>query len=397
MPFPRSWCLWPLAGFLFFALIGWISDFTGVRSLFIKKIFIILPPVMYFLLYLLYYLIGSSIWPLVEDKLMFLLIPVFGFALFSSEFFRKNIRFLLSAFILGILVICIYQITRVSLESISFSEGSLKFNKFISPGISRFNWDQFSTFEHPTYLAIKVLWGISLLLFAKEALKLKIYFRISLVIFFTVILLFLSVKASILILIIFYILFIYRNFNKARILRIILVAVPVIVFVLLIYARNNVRMVRKFDELKTRVLVEKVHWKDVDPRTRSWYTSLILIKERPLSGVGLNIREVLSEKYLEQGFKTEADLRLNAHNQYLETQLAFGILGTLVLFWMLLAPLKGRKKFLEPGIVIPFLIIISVSMIFESILVRQWGIMFFVLFYCILTIPDKKSITTGEE
>ncbi len=356
-----------------------------------------MPFVLYFLLYFLYYFSGASGWILVEDKLMFILIPVLGFALFASEFFKKNIRFLLAAFILGILIICIYQIARVSSESISFSEGSIKFSSFISPGVSRFTWEQFSTLEHPTYLAINVLWVIALLLFADEALKLNIYIRNSLVIFFTGILLLLSVKAAILILILLFILYIFRNFRKSRIWRIILIAAPVTVFVLLIYVRYNVRTMRKFDELKTRIFVEKVNWKDIDPRTRSCYTSLILIKEKPLFGVGLNIRDVLSQKYLQQGFKTEADMKLNSHNQYLETQLTFGIPGTIVLFWILISLFIKRKNSWSPPLILPFLIIVMVSMMFESILVRQWGIMFFVLFYCILTMPEDNAIAAEEE
>jgi hypothetical protein len=56
---------------------------------------------------------------------------------------------------------------------------------------------------------------------------------------------------------------------------------------------------------------------------------------------------------------------------------------------MLITPLIRRRKAWKPSLICPFLIIVAVAMMFESILVRQWGIMFFVLFYCILTIPDK--------
>jgi O-antigen ligase len=147
----------------------------------------------------------------------------------------------------------------------------------------------------------------------------------------------------------------------------------------------------KLEEIVERSSIEKAGFKGLDPRTKSWFSAINLIKEKPVFGVGLNATNILAEEYSRQGYKTEAELRLNAHNQFLETQLTFGIPGTIILLWMLLTPLIRRKEMWNPELVIPFLIIISVSMIFESILVRQWGTMFFVLFYCLLTIPKGRT------
>jgi len=167
--------------------------------------------------------------------------------------------------------------------------------------------------------------------------------------------------------------------------------IPLIFFALFRVMRSNERLNFWIENVKQKVAVEKVDWKNIEPRTRSWYNSMNLIKERPLFGVGLNSTEILAEEHRKQGFMVEADVKLNAHNQYLETQMTFGIPGTIILLWMLLTPLIRRKSLWNPDLVLPFTIIVTISMIFESILVRQWGIMFFVLFYCILTIPDGKT------
>jgi len=62
---------------------------------------------------------------------------------------------------------------------------------------------------------------------------------------------------------------------------------------------------------------------------------------------------------------------------------------------MLLTPLIRPNTWTQ-SLIIPFLIIVGISMLFESILVRQWGIMFFVLFYCILLIPEKSTQVTSD-
>jgi O-antigen ligase len=391
MPFPRSWSLWSLGIFLFWGLIVWINDFNKVKNLFLENWIILLPPVVYFLLYFLYFLTGHSPWDLVEDKLMFILVPLVGFSIFISDSFRTNLRYLLISFIAGIFVISLYEVFRAFVESTSFFQGSVKFIPVVSPGVSRFNWEQLSTFEHPTYFSIKILWGISLLMFANEKLVFRPGIRAVLILFFTAMLLLLSVKAAILILVILGILVVLSHFRKSVSWKIIIAAFPVLIIVLFAYGRLNIRTMQKIDELKTRIFIEKAEWKNIDPRMTSWYTSLLLIKENPVFGVGPGARDVLTIRYKELGYNTEAGLRLNSHNQYLETQLSLGIAGTIVLFWMLISLSIHRRKTWNVHLVTPFLIIVMVSMLFESILVRQWGIMFFILFYSMLLLPDKNS------
>ena len=95
------------------------------------------------------------------------------------------------------------------------------------------------------------------------------------------------------------------------------------------------------------------------------------------------------EEYLKNGWVEEARLRLNAHNQFLETQMTFGIPGTLSLLWMLFTPLIFRKRLMYSKLATAFVLMMTFFLMFESMFVRQWGIMFFTLFYCILVIPPK--------
>jgi O-antigen ligase len=154
---------------------------------------------------------------------------------------------------------------------------------------------------------------------------------------------------------------------------------------------------KKISDLFIKYNNKELVLKKVDPRFNEWLTTIELIRENPYLGVGLNSRDILADQYAKNGYPYEASIRLNSHNQFLETQLAFGVPGTIILLWMLLTPLLRRKNSWDPDLVIPFWIIVFVSMLFESILVRQWGIMFFVLFYCILMIPDKAMMYNATD
>jgi O-antigen ligase len=126
------------------------------------------------------------------------------------------------------------------------------------------------------------------------------------------------------------------------------------------------------------------HFMDLDQRTREWYTAANLIREKPLSGYGLaKIEEKMVEKYREYGFEEEAQKKLNAHSQFLETQVTFGIAGTIILLLMLAVPLIYRKRSAYKHFIGPFISILIFYLLFESMFDRQWGIMFFLIFYCL--------------
>jgi len=390
MPFPRSWSLYPLGAMLFFGLISWIADFRTIIDVFFRKLFIVLPLILYFTIHAVC-LIFENNWSNVGDKLMFILVPVLAFPVFVSKFFMSKIKILLSAFLAGILVICLYQFIRAAYDSIFITDGVIRFEPLISQGISRFNWEQLSPFESPTYITIKALWAFALVLFAHRYLSIGKIWQVLLMVLYAIFIYFLAVRAGMIILILLVIVFIFNRLRGlfSRIAFVLLI--PLIFYALFKVIRTNERLNYWFDHVQEKISVEKVDFKNIEPRTRSWYSSINLIRDKPLFGVGLNSTEILAEEHRMQGFNVEADVRLNAHNQFLETQLAFGIPGTIILLWMLLTPLIKRKSLWNSELVVPFTIIVTVSMVFESILVRQWGIMFFVLFYCILTIPDSKT------
>jgi O-antigen ligase len=200
---------------------------------------------------------------------------------------------------------------------------------------------------------------------------------------------FLAAKTELLLLGLLVTYFLFRSLKKGSSKLMPFLIAPLLLAGFIWAFTRNARVQEKLNEIKKRQTEGMVNWKDMDPRTRSWFYSFQLIRENPILGTGLNARNILAEEYRKGGYTVDAELRLNAHNQYLETQMTLGLPGTLILLWMLFNPLIFRRQTWKPVLIIPFMLIICVSMITESILVRQWGIMFYVMFYCLLLLPEE--------
>lgn len=77
--------------------------------------------------------------------------------------------------------------------------------------------------------------------------------------------------------------------------------------------------------------------------------------------------------------------KLNAHNQFSDTIIAVGLLGLILFLLMLIAPVYLWIKNKSFDIVFfSLLVIIAFNSLFESVLERQMGIMFFTFFYFLL-------------
>jgi len=89
--FPRLWSLYALGGFLFVGLLLWIRDFKYLMQEFLHYWYLVAPPIFYFLVQLLNSLIVLSPVILLVDRLMFILVPIFGFPFFSKFLDKPNL------------------------------------------------------------------------------------------------------------------------------------------------------------------------------------------------------------------------------------------------------------------------------------------------------------------
>jgi O-antigen ligase len=100
------------------------------------------------------------------------------------------------------------------------------------------------------------------------------------------------------------------------------------------------------------------------------------------------------EKYKEQNITTAIEHELNAHNEYLQTFMALGIVGFLTLVLSLIIPgwYAFRRKQL---LYLLFLMLFAFHMLVESMMAKQAGIVFYAFFNAVLFywafIKDKGS------
>jgi len=158
-----------------------------------------------------------------------------------------------------------------------------------------------------------------------------------------------------------------------------------------VYSLNEFGDTYMWNGLNLRLLQLRAFY---DIETNDHFNSLI--------GVGLNNGQVLlNERYkyykLDTGKKWEKNggyLSYNFHNQYAQILIELGFIGFLLLiylFYRLIVNAINSRNFLLFSIVFIFILI----MFTESILVRQKGIMFFVLFP-LIAIEVKKYIEQKE-
>jgi len=390
LSFPRSWSLYPLGLFLFCGLLLWISDFRLICSKLLSLWVFILPPVLYFLIHLLSVILQNAELNILTNRLMFILIPLLGFPVFIHDTFKKNSEYSLKIFIAGLFIVSVFLITRIIIISIiGAGQGSiLDFVKNNNEDLFSLG---FSILEHPTYMSLKVNFTILLLLLFKNKWQLKNIYFISSLIVLAVVIFLLASKAGIIVFMIIVISVMIR-IASTGVKKIItyLLLIPTFIFLSFSIVKNIDRIEWFIHYTELELKSENGDLKKYDQRMREWYTAIQLIKEKPFTGFGLaNIEKRMVEEYLRYGFEEEAKLKMNAHNQYLEAQMTFGIAGSISLLMMLLIPLIYRKQIRYPRLMTIFIAMVSFFLMFESMFNRQWGIMFFLLFYCILCLGEE--------
>lgn len=108
-------------------------------------------------------------------------------------------------------------------------------------------------------------------------------------------------------------------------------------------------------------------------------------------GVGAGDRmEVLSKHYpATEGREAHV---FNPHNQYVDCLLATGLIGLLLLLAMLALLLWTHRGYM---LAVLFVIVMSVSLLFESLLERQMGLIFFGTFYSLLALSPSTLPNTS--
>jgi O-antigen ligase len=111
-----------------------------------------------------------------------------------------------------------------------------------------------------------------------------------------------------------------------------------------------------------------------------WHAALEVIKENPVFGVGTgDVKDALMEEYQKEHKLGVYNMRLNAHNQYLQTYIALGIPGALLLVILLIIPGWMAVRRLDM-VCLAFLVVFAFNILVESMLEVQAGVIFYSFF-----------------
>jgi O-antigen ligase len=306
-----------------------------------------------------------------EKKLTFFILPVL--IVLSSPFYFKKKHYLL-AFVAGTFLssmICLLL-------------------GLVHGGTDNFFYDKFSYFLHPSYFAMYIIFSIHILWqFVSNDKSIKLSWKLilySIMVYFAIIVYLLSSKIGIISGIISLILILFREIKTQRKLSKKLIFPLFLIMIFLLSGFFNYRFQVLSDNMQ-QTPNENTH-----TRFLIWNEAKEIIEKNFIFGVGTgDTRDSLNTRYLLNGYTDSFKHKLNAHNQYLETFIALGLIGFLVLVSLLIGPIIYFRKNLD-NLPVIFLFLIGFNLFFESMFERFWGIVFFAFFFSFFFIskPSKK-------
>lgn len=255
------------------------------------------------------------------------------------------------------------------------------------PLIPEISYTKLSAKLHPSYLSLFA--SVSLVL--TYVIPLKEQFKINnktnsvikaiLFVIITFFILMLNSKSGIIVMTIAYI-WIISNMFFVKKERIISLATLFLIAISYISIFNieilNVRYSSAIENISEKYATNP-NESSMSQRKFIYKNSIKLILEKPMFGQGTgDVRNSLSKLY--EASNVQFYSYLNAHNQFIQTTIALGLVGLIILLLLFLSPviniISQKKYFL-----LTIFIIIGVSFLFESMLDRNMGSYFFALIY----------------
>lgn len=113
----------------------------------------------------------------------------------------------------------------------------------------------------------------------------------------------------------------------------------------------------------------------IGTREKIWASSMTLIREAPFFGYGIgDVQDILNREYIRKGYSSL--LNLNAHSQYLQWILQYGFLLALS-FVIIIVHIVRRLILIKETLLLSIWLITLLFFTTESMLNRQWGVVFF--------------------
>jgi len=126
-------------------------------------------------------------------------------------------------------------------------------------------------------------------------------------------------------------------------------------------------------------------------RLEYWRTSLLIIRQNPLIGVGTgDLPKAFENQYSSMKTNLASQFRLRSHNQYLSITVAFGIIGLAWFMFVMFYPGMKTRNF-NNYFYLVFWIIFMLSMLTEDTIESQEGVTFYVFFTALLLLGRENT------
>ena len=308
-----------------------------------------------------------------QTKLSLLIFPIIFSTLDYNVINGKKGK-MLYYYIIGCLVITIILLGR------SF------INFLTSNSAAEFFYSNLSWYHHASYLSMFLVFAVGIFLYqihTKTIFKNKsgLLFH-TLIIYFSIFILMLSSKAGILSLVIIILSYVGVLLYKKQYLKGVAILVVLSVAIWGMFSLFSVTSSRISDAQQTisNETVEKGATDSTSERILIWQSAVSIIRENVLFGVGTGeADDALLITYKTNQYSGALENRLNAHNQYLQTFIATGIIGFFVLIGVLFIPVYPALK-RRNILYLLLLFLVAFNLLFESMLERQAGVVFYTFF-----------------
>jgi O-antigen ligase len=282
------------------------------------------------------------------------LIFVFSAGLITVEF--RRIVFV--SFAISVLLLCIVTYVIVAYQSNKFGPASGPFN--YNDPFGRILFSEQAGI-HPSYWSMYLIFSMVIVF---QKLKVKDYVKFLVILAMFPFMLILSAKNQIALFFLVLALIIWNYIHVSVKAKLIIIVVSVTLLIGIGALNEQVRY-RFIDELH----------QTLGERLILWSAGKEIILEHPVLGVGLGDTDDEVNKILLRD-KNDRLFNYNLHNQYLDYWVTYGTVGLLVFLLILLFPLRHRDILFRI-----FILVVGVSLLTEAMLVRQKGLVFFLLFY----------------
>ena len=367
--------------------VFWLADLDYVGKWQRLKEHRLWIPMMLLIGYYLFYLISMTYtdnmdagWFTMEKKLLFVIAPVLLLTMPDELVSRRHFNGLLTAFIVGCCVTIAASLAYAFVCYNHTGDSAYFYYQLVSP------------FQHPSYLAMYLVFSLAAALYlvgcqAEETGRaghiLLALYAIPAIVYLCL----LQSKSgflSMILLLSFFLIYGLCIRSKKLIISILYIAaLSAASFWLIPNAGSRI-------ETSAAELAAGAESNVADAGTSSmrlliWKEALNITMEHPLFGVGAgDTQECLNQRYEAAGMSKALRKELNAHSQVMQTAVAIGLVGLLVLAAIFVYPIVACRRSQLMPLWLFFILLVGLNILVESMWETIAGVSFFTVFYCLL-------------